>query len=516
MSKKFYVATSIPYANAKPHIGHPLDPLYADVLARHYRSNGYNVFFLVGLDENGQKVYHKAKCEGISPEDWIKKIRPEFLDFHKKLNNSYDGFITTTDQKNHWPTAQEIWKRAEKNGDIYKKNYKGLYCVGCEEFKLERDLVDGKCPDHLTKPEEIEEENYFFALSKYQKFIEDIFEKNPDFIYPKNKYNEAYQIVKGGLEDVSISRPKKRLPWGVPVPGDDGHVMYVWFDALTNYLSGIGFTSDKKKFEKYWPADIQIIGKDNNKWHSILWPAMLKSAGLEIPKKILVHGYILGKGNIKMSKTIGNVVDPIEMIDKYGTDAFRYFLLAKIPIETDGAFDEEHFQEVYNSELAGGLGNLFSRTLTMIEKYLGGKIPEVEKDIDEHELRVGKSAYTWKDAYKDSEGAIEGLQFVRKIEAVNRFIKTADKYIEDKKPWQLAKEGIDEELAWVLYGLADALHQVAWMIYPFMPETSKKMAEALSINRLLKDNPQTKDSWTNLAPGTKIKKPEPLFPRLEK
>lgn len=496
-------------------MGHPLQPLYGDVLARHYRANGYDVFFLVGLDENGQTVYNKAKSAGVDIRDFTEGIRKKFMELHEKLNDTHDDFIRTTDEKRHWPTAQEIWRRAEANGDIYKKNYKGLYCAGCEEFKLERELVNGKCPDHQTKPEKIEEENYFFKLSKYQDYLLKLFKDNPDFVYPKSKFNEAHQIIKGGLEDVSISRPKERLPWGVPVPGDDSHVMYVWFDALTNYLSGIGFTSDKKKFEKYWPEDIQIMGKDNNKWHSILWPAMLKSAGLERQKKVFVHSYVLGKGNIKMSKTIGNVVDPIEMMDKYGTDAFRYFLLAKIPIETDGAFDEDHFREVYNSELAGGLGNLFSRTLTMIDKYLNGKIPAVKKDIEGHELRVGKGIYTWKDAYKDSEGVIERLQFVRKIEAINKFIKTADKYIEDTKPWQMAKEGKNEELAWVLYGLADSLHQVAWMIYPIMPATSVKMAKALSIEGLLKDNPQVKNSWINLKPGTKIKKPEPLFPRLE-
>ncbi len=516
MPEKYYIDTSIPYANSAPHMGSALDPLYGDVLARYYRANGHDVFFLVGLDENGQKVYHKAKCEGITPEEWTENIRKKFLEFHEKLNDTPDNFIRTSDKKNHWPTAQEIWKRAEKAGDIYKKNYKGLYCVGCEEFKIERDLVDGKCPDHLTKPEEIEEENYFFKLSKYQKFLLDLFDKNKDFVYPKHKYNEAYQIIKGGLEDVSISRPKTRLPWGVPVPRDGSHVMYVWFDALTNYLSGIGFTSDKKKFEKYWPTDINIVGKDNNKWHSILWPAILKSAGLKLPKKNFIHGYVLGKGNIKMSKTIGNVVDPVEMIDKYGSDAFRYYLLAKIPVDSDGAFDEEHFREVYNSELAGGLGNLFSRTLTMIEKYCDGKIPKVKKDIDEHELRTGKDIYTWKDAYKESEGAIGNLEFMKKIESINKFIKTADKYIDDEKPWQLAKESKKEELDWILYGLADSLHQIAWMIYPFMPETSLKMAEALSIESLLKPNPQYKDSWTTLKPGTRIKKPEPLFPRLEK
>lgn len=474
MPKKYYIATAIPYANGAPHMGHPMQPLYGDVLARHYREKGYDVFFLVGLDENGQSVYNKAKCAGVDVRDFTEDVRKKFMELHKKLNDTYDGFIRTTDEKNHWPTAQEIWRRAEVNGDIYKKNYKGLYCVGCEEFKLERDLVDGKCPDHLTKPEEIEEENYFFALSKYQDFLLGLFKNNKDFVYPQNKYNEAHQIIKGGLEDVSISRPKTRLPWGVPVPGDDSHVMYVWFDALTNYLSGIGFTSDKKKFNKYWPADIQIMGKDNNKWHSILWPAMLESAGLEIPNLTFVHSYVLGKGNIKMSKTIVNVVNPIEMIDKYGTDAFRYFILAKIPIETDGAFDEDHFREVYNSELAGGLGNLLQRTLTMVDKY-GVKIDLKNNTVN-----------------KDVSEDIEKLRFNEALASVWGIIRSCDQAIDKEKPWELAKTD-KTKLTVVLNDIYSKLAIIAEAIAPFMPETSEKMKKQL-----------------------KTLKPEPLFPRIEK
>ncbi len=476
MSKKFYIDTSIPYANGNPHIGHPLDPLYGDVLARYYRANGYDVFFLVGLDENGQSVYNKAKCAEVPVQEFTENVRKKFIEMHEKLNDSYDGFIRTTDKKLHWPTAQEIWKRAEKAGDIYKKNYQGLYCVGCEEFKLERDLVDGKCPDHQTKPEKIEEENYFFKLSNYQKFLQDLFDKNPDFVYPKNKYNEAYQIIKGGLEDVSISRPKERLPWGVPVPGDDSHVMYVWFDALTNYLSGIGFTSDKKKFERYWPTDLNIVGKDNNKWHSILWPAILKSVGLQLPKKVFVHGHVLGKGNVKMSKTIGNVVDPMEMIDKYGADAFRYFILAKIPVDSDGAFDEDHFREVYNSELSNKLGNLLQRTISMINKY---NVKISDKEID----RFGGSI----------DEKIGNLDFNGALRSVIRMVEVANEEIDSKRPWELAKSGKTRELNALLSEIYWILNSVAKNIYPFMPDTSKKMKKQLK----------------NL-------KPVPLFPRMEK
>lgn len=491
MSKKYYIATAIPYANGAPHMGHPMQPLYGDVLARHYRERGYDVFLLVGLDENGQSVYNKAKCAGIDVRVFTEDVRKKFMQLHKKLNDTYDGFIRTTDEKNHWPTAQEIWRRAEAKGDIYKKNYKGLYCVGCEEFKLERDLVDGKCPDHLTKPEAIEEENYFFALSKYQDFLLDLFKKNKDFVYPKNKYNEAHQIIKGGLEDVSISRPKTRLPWGVPVPGDDNHVMYVWFDALTNYLSGIGFTSDREKFEKYWPADIQIMGKDNNKWHSILWPAMLKSAGLEIPKLTFVHSYVLGKGNIKMSKTIGNVIDPVEMIDKYGTDPFRYFLLTKIPIETDGAFDEDHFREVYNSELSNKLGNLLQRTISMISRYNVEILESKKKKLRDALLDdLSETKSTLREQVNEETerlrfGSALALIWVHGVDVLNE-------YFEKNKPWENTKSN-PEKAAKVLQDVHESLLVIAELLAPFMPETSEKMKEQL-----------------------KTLKPEPLFPRLEK
>jgi methionyl-tRNA synthetase len=476
MKNKYYIATSIPYPNAKPHMGHTLDPLYGDVLARYYRANGKNVILQVGLDEHGQKLYQKAQEEGKSMEEWLAEMRPVFENFLEKLNIDYQIVTHTEDPKNHYPACQELWRRAKASGDIYKKKYKGLYCIGCETFKNPDELIDGKCPDHLIKPEEIEEENYFFALSKYEKYLKDLFKKNPNFVYPKNSFNEAMGMLNGGLEDVSISRPKSRLPWGVPVPDDEDHVMYVWFDALTNYLTALGFPSDQKKMKDFWPPDIEIVGKDNNRWHTLLWPAMLKSAGLEPPKKVLVHYYVLGKGGVKMSKTIGNVVDPVEMIDLHGTDAFRYFMLSRIPIDADGSFDPEQFSQIYQSELGNDLGNLLQRTLSMINKY-GVKVNFKESVSCSGESCVGKY--------------IEVLEFDKALEKLWSCVRANNKLIEDEKPWELAKND-PKKLAEVLGKVYEFLNIFSVQVEPFMPETSAKIKKQL----------------IDL-------KPDPIFPRVE-
>ena len=473
MSKKTYIVTSIPYANGKPHMGHTLDALYGDVLNRYYKTQGQDSVLQIGVDENGQKVYQKAQSENLTAQQWLLRIRPIFLDFARKMDIDYQIYTKTSDQKNHFPAAQEMWRRSAKNNDIYKKKYKGLYCVGCEAFVTKDDLVGGKCPDHQKEPEELEEENYFFALSKYRKFLKDYFNKHKNFVQPKNYYHEAYNLI-DKLEDVSISRPKKRLPWGVPVPGDDEHVMYVWFDALINYLSGIGFPKDMKKFKNHWPADVEIIGKDNNRWHSLLWPAMLKSADLAIPKVILIHGHITAKGGVKMSKTIGNVVDPVEIIDKYGTDAFRYYLLSRIPLDSDGAFDKDLFHEVYSSDLVNGLGNLLQRTLIMVSKYkVKPKIPKINVP------------------YKNIYSSIEKFDFSGALDKIFSQIKYCDQYIENHKPWEFSDN--KDKLAEILGIVVRHLNNISELIYPFMPQTSERMKQQLK----------------NL-------KPEPLFPRMEK
>jgi methionyl-tRNA synthetase len=484
MKEKYYIATSIPYVNAKPHMGHCLDALYGDVLARHYREQGREVILQVGVDENGQKLYQKACEQGKSPEEWIAELHPVFVDFFKKLEISYDVFTRTSDQKTHWPAAQELWRRAEKNGDIYKKKYAGLYCVGCESFKTEADLVDGKCPDHQTVPEKVEEENYFFALSKYEDYLKNLFEKNPDFVYPKNSYNEAYEMLKRGLEDVSISRPKSRLPWGVPVPGDEDHVMYVWFDALTNYLTALGFPKDEDKMNRFWPPDVEIIGKDNNRWHTLLWPAMLKSGGLEPPKKVLVHYHVVGKGGVKMSKTIGNVIDPVEMIESYGAESFRYFILTQIPIDTDGSFDEERFKKVYAADLSNDLGNLLQRTISMINKY------ETEVGLPDI-LSVDVDGPTGTSIREDVEARVEALDFKGALEEVWKVIRDLNGEIDRSKPWELAKSD-PKKLSEALSFIYENLYGIGELLSVFMPETSENILKQL-----------------------KSLEPSPLFPRLE-
>ncbi|MFC1627227.1 class I tRNA ligase family protein, partial [Patescibacteria group bacterium] len=333
-------------------------------------------------------------------------------------------------------------------------------------------------------------------------------------VFPEIRKNETLGFIKQGLEDFSVSRPAKRLKgWGIPVPDDEAQMMYVWFDALTIYMTAVGWNYDMKLWKKYWPADVHVIGKGIYRFHTVYWPAMLMSAGLPLPKAVLVHGYITSGGQ-KMAKSLGNVVDPEEVIKKYGTDAVRYYLLKEIPTQSDGDFTEERFKEVYNADLANGLGNLTSRILTMAKKFTEGKVPKIEKKADDHPLRVGKGIYTWKDSWQAVDKFVPIFKYHRAIEGIWKFIHTADKYIDENKPWELKKQGKQKEIDWVVYGLLDALHQLAWQVRAFLPETSKKIAEALEIKKLLVKQPNYKDSWTNIKSGTKIKKIEALFPRL--
>ncbi|MFH1582284.1 MAG: methionine--tRNA ligase, partial [bacterium] len=370
MSKKnFYITTSIVYTNAPPHVGFALELVQADVIARYHRSLGENVWFLTGTDEHGAKIVKAAEKAGKDVVSFTDEISSKFKELTKVLNISNDDFIRTTDQKRHWPTVERVWKQLLDQGDIYKSKYKGLYCVGCEAFIKEKDLVDGNCPIHKQKPEEIEEENYFFKLSKYADKIKEILEKDELKITPQSRKNEILSFINQGVEDISCSRSKENLKWGIPVPGDENQIIYIWLEALANYLSAL----ESLGKEEFWPADIHCIGKDIFRFHVLLWPAMLLALGKELPKNVFVHGYITSNGE-KMSKSLGNVIDPVELVKKYGLDPVRYFLLREFSSTEDGDFTYEKFEERYNADLAKGLGNLVD-ILTTLAKISNFQFP---------------------------------------------------------------------------------------------------------------------------------------------
>ncbi len=397
--KKFYITTSIAYTNMTPHIGFALEVIQADVISRYHRFLAEDVFFLTGTDEHGAKVAKAAKEAGKVPKKFCDEISAKFRDLKKILNLSNDDFIRTTDKKRHLPTVKKVWLKLKENNDIYKKKYKGFYCLGCEAFITKKDLKDGKCLIHQREPEIIEEENYFFHLSKYSKEIENILANDKIKIIPKTRKNEMLNFLKQGLEDISFSRPRKDLKWAIPVPNDPSASVYVWVDALVNYLSAIGYVDDEKKFKKYWPADVHCIGKDIQKFHCLIWPGILLSLGLPLPKTIFVHGFITIAGQ-KVSKSLGNVIDPFELVKKYGTDAVRYFLLREIPPTEDGDFTYQKFERRYNSDLAGGLGNLVARIITLTGK-VRTQNPKQKTAVQNLKLKreVEKTWKNWKNAF---------------------------------------------------------------------------------------------------------------------
>lgn len=459
--RKFYITTSIAYTTAFPHIGFTLELIQADVLARYHRLLGGDVFFLTGTDEHGFKVAEVSKKLGKEPKEFADEISEEFRKLKKVLNLSNNDFIRTTDEKRHWPAVKKVWLRLKENNDIYKKKYKGLYCYRCETFVTKKDLVDGKCPIHKVEPDVVEEENYFFRLSKYKDILKEKIEKDEIEIIPKTRKNEVLAFIKQGLEDVSFSRSKEGLKWGFPVPGDDAQIIYVWADALSNYISGVGYGRDEKKFKKYWPADIHCIGKDILKFHALIWPAMLLSLKLPLPKSIFVHGFITVAGE-KMSKSLGNVIDPFELVEKYGTDAVRYYLLREIPSTEDGDFTYEKFETRYNSELASGIGNLLARVRVMAEG-VGFK----EEDIRDVKSKINETRASCKKS-------LEEFKFHEALKSIWDLISFCDRYIEEKKPWE-KKEGCQGALGSLLV----ALDNIAELLKPFLPETSEKISREI-------------------------------------
>lgn len=510
MSKNtFFITNAIPYVNANPHIGFALEILYSDVMARYQRLLGNEVYFLAGSSEHGQKIFKTANEQGKDVEDFVKEKSAVFEKLLDEWNITNTDFIRTSEQR-HIVGAQALWQAAEKNGDIYKKAYTGLYCYGCESFKLEKDLVDGKCADHNRVPEVVSEENYFFRLSRYQEPLEFLFQERKDFVTPQHRYHEALNILKSGLEDISISRVREKLPWGIPVPGDDTQVMYVWFNELTNYLTAMGYGStDESLLKKWWPAT-HVIGKDINRFHSLLWPAMLMSGGLEPPKQIAVHGFIY-VDNQKMSKSLGNVIDPLELVSHYSVEAVRYFLMREIPFDADGNFSEQQLIERFNGDLANGLGNLTNRILTMIEKYSNGQIPKVET------LDGGLTNFLTKEIWPAYQKGMENNRFDQALAATWQFVARCDQLISDKQPWALMKVGKETEVQDLLYHLAEALRHIAIMIWPVMPETAEKITSQLGMDASVEFKKPLSElqQWVELTVGNKINKGEQLFPRLE-
>jgi methionyl-tRNA synthetase len=458
---KYFISTSIGYANAAPHIGHAMEAVQADVLARHHRQQpDTSVFFVTGTDEHGDKLQKAADARKLKPQAMVDLVSGQFADLYRDLGISYDRFIRTT-EKEHKLSAAKLWEACKE--DIYKGSYSGLYCVGDEAFMTEKELVDGKCPNHGTEPEKLTIESYFFALSKYQKQIEELVTSDKIHIYPESRKNETLAFIRGGLEDISISRPKSRLDWGIDVPGDDTHVMYVWFDALTNYITAAGYAADQAAFEAWWPADVHCIGKDILRFHAVMWPAMLLSAKLPTPKVLNVHGFVTSEGQ-KMSKTLGNVVDPMDMINRYGAEALRYYLLREIPSGSDGDFSMSRFETLYTTELANDLGNLVQRTLVMIVKYREGKLGTVPASLHD----AGP--------YRDS---LASLRFEKALEEVWLLIRGVNQLIDAEKPWALAVSD-PAQLDWVLGQLVADLRQIASLLSPFLPATAEKITRAFT------------------------------------
>lgn len=489
--QKFYITTSIPYATAPPHLGHILDPLIADVLARYHRIKDGEVRFLVGTDEHGAKIVQKAGELGKTPKELVDENSEKYKEMHKLLNISWDDFICTSDQKRHWPGAEKMWRSLKESDDIYWKKYQGLYCVGHEAFITEKDLVDGKCQDHQKKPEIVEEENWFFRLSKYSKQIEGAITSGRLTVMPESRRNEILSFIRSGLEDVSVSRPKKDIPWGVPVPDDLTQTMYVWLEALTSYISSIGYgheNSDSKKlFEKWWPAEAQIIGKDNLRFHAAIWPGMLFAAGLDLSRLIFVHGFVNVEGQ-KISKTVGNVIPPEEVVTKYGTDPVRYYFLREFPSYEDGDFSYTKFEERYNGDLANGLGNLVARVATLGEKISPIKF-DFKKDIEKSVDAICDTAF------KKYETHMDEIRLNEALGSIWELISFADKYINEKKPWTLH----GDELKAVVTNASYIIGAIANLLEPFLPETAGKIREQIVL----------KDSIVEVKRGIS------LFPRLK-
>lgn len=508
MDKRYYVTTPIYYVNDVPHIGHAYTTVACDVLARYKRAQGYDVFFLTGTDEHGQKVEKAAQAKGETPLELADRVVKRFQALWDKLNISHTDFIRTS-QERHKKGVHHLFKKLFASDDIYLGEYEDWYCTPCETFWTETQLIESCCPDCGRPTDKLKEESYFFRMSKYQEALLQHIEENPDFIQPRSRRNEILNFVREGLRDLSISRTS--FSWGIPVPDNEKHVIYVWFDALTNYITALGYPDgDDQNFDKFWPADVHIIGKDILRFHTVYWPTFLLAAGIPLPEKVFAHGWWTVEGQ-KMSKSLANVVEPNMLIDKYGADAIRYFLLREVPFGLDGDFSHSSLIHRINSDLANDLGNLVSRSTAMVNKYFNGILPAAAALDEVDDAFVGQFA----PVIQRVDKLMNEQAFNKALQAIWELISAANKYIDDSSPWALAKDPAQQErLGTVLYNLLEAVRVVALLVGPYLPDTAKSIMQTLGqpdeeLN--LSDNSR----WGLLQAGTAIAKAAPLFPRIE-